>query len=147
MKKTEHAPSTGRPSRRRPAPCDRPQNCPQTPPSYSRRISYSCTRHLRVPPHPPSAHPLLNPRQPTALRLHPEKHTFMCGNPRIYYFHLPALPPRPSSSCCRVTAAAPSTLQTSQTLTFRGPSGYLRGQRLAPWTLTTGLAKLLFSPH
>lgn len=67
MKKTEHVPSTGRPSSRGRRPAIAPRTALKTPPSYCRRVPYSCTCHLPVPLHHPlSTQPLLNHCQPTA---------------------------------------------------------------------------------
>lgn len=131
MKKTEHVPSTGRPSRRGPAPCECPQNCPQI--SLIILSETPLPLHLSTPGTSASSsinpHPLLNPCQPPALPLHhPEKHTRLCVVVSIFTSFSFASS-SPCCSCCRV--AAPATLQT---FTHRGPSGYLRGQRSALWT-------------
>lgn len=142
MKKTEHVPSTGRPSNRGRRPAIAPRTALKSPPSYCRRVPYSCTCHLPVPLHHPlSTQPLLNHCQPTAPPPPPprEAHTFMCGSFHIYLlFHSPPLPPPPPLVLPAVGWRWRH--QTPQTFTSRGPSGYLRG--LALWTLTTGHAIL-----
>lgn len=132
MKKTEHVPSTGRPSSRDQRPAISPRTALKPPLSYYRRL-------LHLPCLGTSASPSYQPKLLSASCFTPaprETHTLMCGSFCIYLpflFTLSSL----CSSCCRVTA--PNSLQT---LTYRGPSGYLRGQQLALWTLTAGNAPL-----
>lgn len=147
MKKTEHVPSTGRPSNRSRHVGKAPRTALKSPPSYCRRLSYSCTCHLRVPLHHPlSNQPLLNYCQPTALPPYTEKLTCLCVIVSIitwFFFSISLLFPL----FLLLLGDSDHTPTTIQTVTFRGASGYLRGQWLALWTLTTGPAILLFSPH
>lgn len=130
MKKTEHVPSTGRPSSREgePTSCDRPsppQELPSNPPPTLPLPSSFCQR-LPHPLHqsPPgtSASSLNNPAASEPLSCftrHPEKrtHTFMCARFHIYLLVqsplpplAPSLAPSSCSSCCWVTVRAPIIL-------------------------------------
>lgn len=129
MKKTEHVPSTGRPSSREgePTSCDRPSppqelpsNLPPPPspsPHHSVRDSHiPCTSHLRAPLHHPlTTRPLLN-RCP-ALPRETHTHVHVCSFPYLPPCPFTSSPPRPSplapsscSSCCWVTVRAPIIL-------------------------------------
>lgn len=105
MKKTEHVPSTGRPSSREgePTSCDRPSppqelpsnlpppssSSPPTPHHSVRDSHIPCTSHLRAPLHHPlTTRPLLN-RCPALPR---ETHT------HVHVCSFPYLPPCPFTS-------------------------------------------------
>lgn len=121
MKTTEHVPSTGRPF-------SRGQNSPRTvlepPPAV---VGDSCPCHVRVP---------LRHQLPVSLLLFfshfRNSHFGVCQFP----WQLPFL--SPSFPCCRTT----SPCHSSPKNTCRGPSGCVRGQWLALWTLT-GHASLI----
>lgn len=138
MKKTEHVPSTGRPSKMVPIPAH-PQNCPQTSPRHT--VGDSCTCHVRVPLHRPllnktSCFASSNQRKPTHYRVDFSICTSLFSSP------LPPLHPQLLLLYGGSTHQPPNT--HTHTYTHRGPSGCLmRGQQLALWTRPAGHATLI----
>lgn len=153
MKKTEHVPSTGRPSSREgePTSCDRPSppqelpsnlpppssSSPPTPHHSVRDSHIPCTSHLRAPLHHPlTTRPLLN-RCP-ALPRETHTHVHVCSFPYLPPCPFTSLAPRPLPRPLLLFflllgdgESTKSSSSISQTFTHthtRGPSGYPRGR-------------------
>lgn len=102
MKKTEHVPSTGRPSRP-----IAPQNCPHCSPPHHQTLEAPWHQWVPPPPPPTYIHLLLTHRWPPAPQP-AHTHLYVCSSP-----YLPPLTPSPPcSSCCQVVVTARSERDT-----------------------------------
>lgn len=138
MKKTEHVPSTGRPSSRGWHPANAPRTALKHPPIPPMLSETLILLHLSSPG--TSASSFINsaasillsaycfpPPPPSQRNSH--VHVWLFLSPFFFFFF--------SFTSFPLLFLL---LGTVQTLTFRGSSGFLRGQWLALWTLTTGPA-------
>lgn len=124
-KKTEHVPSTGRPSRRRRRPAIAPRTALKSPPSYCRRLLHLLCIILFTRPtasEAPSASCSPPPR--------PEKHHVYVWRFRSYllFMRLLLLLLLLLQGDDDITRH-PADIPNIHTHTHRGPSGFVRGQR------------------
>ena len=127
MKKTEHVPSTGRPSSRGPGPAISPRTAIKLPPRHA--VGDSCTYHV---PGTSASRAIILPLYSSFQR-----------NAHVDVWLFPYLPSFCSFHRLLVLLLLLWGGSTRPSPKTGGPAGYVRGQRLALWALTAGLTTFI----